>query len=85
MHRWKVGLAPAKPAWKRRRGALVAERKARRRDRGVIGRLPQPERSARTAATPLAAGPALVVILLLSLGLWAMIWEALALAVSKFG
>ena len=34
MHRWKVGLAPAEPAYrKRRRRALVAERKSRRRER----------------------------------------------------
>jgi hypothetical protein len=37
MHRWKVGLAPTKPAYrKRRRRALAAERKARRRDPAVV-------------------------------------------------
>jgi hypothetical protein len=37
-------------------------------------------RSARTAAIPLNIGPALIVVLLLSLALWATIWAAIALA-----
>jgi hypothetical protein len=83
MHRWKVGLVPAEPAYrKRRRRALAAERKARRRDRGISVKPSGSERSARTTIVPLAGGPALIVILLLSLGLWAMIWAAAALAVS---
>ena len=36
----------------------------------------------RTATLPLDIGPALIVILLLSLGLWAMIWGAVALALT---
>jgi hypothetical protein len=86
MHRWKVGLAPAEPAHrKRRRRALAAERKARRRDRGISVGLSRSERLPDTTAVPLAFGPALVVILLLSLGLWAMIWAAVTLAVSALG
>ena len=83
MHRWKVGLAPGRPAYrKRRRGALAAERKARRRDLRYDRSATRSERSAYTAIVPLPVGPALIVILLLSLGLWAMIWAAAALAVS---
>ena len=86
MHRWKVGLAPAAHAYrKRRRRALAAERKARRRDRGISVGLSQSERLADTTAVPLAIGPALIVILLLSLGLWAMIWAAVELAVTALG
>jgi hypothetical protein len=82
MHRWKVGPAPAEPAYrKRRRRALVAERKSRRRERSSItAGLSRSALAARTAALPLNTGTALMVILLLSLGLWAMIWAAVALA-----
>ena len=80
MHRWKVGRAPAEPAYRRRRRrALAAERKSRRRERGITAGLSRLERPARTAPLPLDIGPALIVILLLSLGLWAMIWAAVAL------
>ena len=83
MYRWKVGLLSAEPAYrKRRRRALAAERKARRRQRAFIAGLSRSERSARTTSVPLERGPALMVILLLSLGLWAMIWAAVASAVS---
>jgi hypothetical protein len=83
MHRWKVGLAPAEPAYrKRRRRALAAARKARRRQRGITVEL---LRSARTAALPLGIGPALTAIMLLSLGLWAMIWAVVALALAARG
>lgn len=86
MHRWKVGLAPAEPAYRRqRRRALVPERKARRRDQGIAAQLSRSERSARTITAPLEVGPALIVIVLLSLALWAMIWGAVALAVSVLG
>lgn len=86
MHRWKVGLAPAEPAYrKRRRRALAAERKARRRQRDFTAGLSRSERSAPTTGVPLERGPALMVILLLSLGLWAMIWTTIALAVSALG
>jgi hypothetical protein len=86
MHRWKVGLVPAEPAYRRRRRrALVAERKARRRDRGIAAALSRSERWARTASVPLAVGSAIIVILMLSLGLWAMIWAAVTLVVSALG
>lgn len=84
MHGWKVRLAPAKPAdRKRRRRALVAQRLGRRH-RGITAALSRLEQTAGAAAIPLAVGPALIVILLLSLGLWALIWAAVALAMSAF-
>jgi len=86
MHRWRVGLVPAEPAYRRRRRrALVAERKARRREHGIAAALSQSERWARTASVPLAVGSAFIVILMLSLGLWAMIWAAVTLVVSPLG
>ena len=86
MHRWKVGLAPAEPAYrKRRRRALAAERKARRRQHGVTAALSRSEQSLPTISVPLERGPALIVIVMLSLGLWAIIWTAVALAVSALG
>ena len=81
MHRWKVGRAPAEPAYRRRRRrALAAERKSRRRERGIAAGLSRLERPARTASLPLDLGPVWIVILTLSLGLWAMIWAAVELA-----
>jgi len=86
MYPWKVGLAPAGPAYrKRRRRALAADRKARRRQRGIIARLSRSEALAGTVNVALEVGPALTVILLLSLGMWATIWAAVALAVSALG
>ena len=86
MHRWKVGLAPAKPAdRKRRRRALVADRLARRRERSITAGLSRSQRSARTATIPLDIGPALIVVLLLSLALWATIGAAIALALAAWG
>jgi hypothetical protein len=86
MHRWKVGLVPAEPAYRRRRRrAPVAERKAPRRDHGIDVALSQSEPWARTASVPLAVGSTLIVILMLSLGLWAMIWAAVTLVVSALG
>ncbi len=86
MHRWKVGLAPAKPAYrKRRRRSLVADRLARRRERSIAAGLSRPRRSARTATVPLDIGPALIVVLLLSLALWATIGAAIALALAGLG
>jgi hypothetical protein len=86
MHRRKVGLVPARHAYrKRRRRTLAAERKAQRRDRGATAALSRSLPSASTAIVPLPDGPALIVILLLSLGLWAMIWFAVASAVSVLG
>jgi hypothetical protein len=86
MHRWKVGLAPTEPAYrKRRRRALAAQRKARRREHGIVAELSRSERSVRTATLPLEIGPALIVILLLSLGSWAIIWAAIELALAALG
>ena len=86
MYRWKVGVAAAEPACrKRRRRVLVAERRARRRERSVARVLSRAKLSALTPTAPLDVGPALIVILLLSLGLWAMIWAAVALAVTTLG
>jgi hypothetical protein len=86
MHRWKVGLAPTKPAYrKRRRRALAAERKARRREHGINAWLSRSERSVSIANLPLDIGPALIVILLLSLGLWSITWAAIALALASLG
>ena len=86
MHRWKVGLAPTKPAYrKRRRRALAAERKARRRERGINAGASRSERSVSIANLPLDIGPALIVILLLSLGLWSITWAAIAIALASLG
>jgi hypothetical protein len=92
MRRWKVGLAPAKPAYrKRRRRALGGERQVRRRQRGFTAALSasaRPLRAARplrVAIVPLGGGPVLIVILLLSLGFWAIIWAAVALGLSALG
>jgi hypothetical protein len=86
MHRWKVGLAPAKPAYrKRRRRAFGADRQPSRRQRDNTTALSRSERSARAVTVPLADGPALIVILLLSLALWGMVWGAMALAVAALG
>lgn len=83
MRRWKVGLVRAQPAYrKRRRRALAAERKAQRRNRDATAALWPSQRSAWTASVPLPAGPALIVILLLSLGMWAMIGAAISLIIS---
>jgi hypothetical protein len=86
MQRRKVGLAPTAPAYRRRRRrALASDRKARRRKHGFIADLSPSQRSAHTIGVPLEVGPALIVIVLLSLGLWAMIWVAVASAVSVLG
>ena len=86
MNRWKVGLAPPKPAYrKRRRRALVTDRLTRRRVRSIAAGLSRSQRLARTAIIPLNIGPALIVVLLLSLGLWATIWASIALALAAWG
>jgi hypothetical protein len=86
MHRWKVGLPTTEPAYrKRRRRALAAERKARRRESSITAGRWQSERSEPRTSLPLDIGPALIVILLLSLGLWAMIWAAVALTLRVLG
>jgi hypothetical protein len=85
MHRWKVGLAPTKPAYRRRRRrALTADRLARRRERSIAG-LSRSQRSARTATIPLNIGSSLIVVLLLSLALWATIWAAIGFALAAWG
>jgi hypothetical protein len=79
MHRWKIGLAPARPVYrKRRRPALAAERQAGRRKRRDNARLSQSERSAHAATFTLNPGAALIASALLSLGLWMAIWGAVA-------
>lgn len=86
MHSWKAGLALGEPASsKRRRRALAAEETAGRRERSVTAERGQTDWWARMAAAPLAAGPALIVIMALSVGLWAIVWAAIALAVSAEG
>ena len=79
MHRWKVGLAPTKPAYrKRRRRALAANRLARRRERSIAAGVSRSLRSARAATIPLNIRPALILGLLLSLALWATIEVVIA-------
>jgi hypothetical protein len=104
LHRWKLGLPLTEPAYrKRRRRALAAERKARRRESNMTAGRSQPsiaagrsqpsvtagrsqsERGERRTNLPLDIGPALIVILLLSLGLWAMIWAVVALTLRALG
>jgi hypothetical protein len=65
-----------------RRRALAAERKTQRPNRDATAALWPSQRSAWTASVPLPAGPVLIVILLLSLGLWAMIGAAISLIIS---
>jgi hypothetical protein len=70
---WKLlePCAATKPAYrKRHRRVRAAERKARLRERSIAAGLSRSKRSARRATLPLDIGPALIVILLLSLGLW---------------
>ena len=64
--------------------ALVAQHQGRRH-RVITAALSRLERTAGTAVIPLAVGPALTVILLLALGLWALILAAVALAMLAFG
>jgi len=86
MHRWNAGLAAMKPAYRKRyRRVHSAERKARLRERSIAAGLSKSKRSARTATLPLDIGPALIVILLLSLGLWGIVWAVIALAVAALG
>jgi hypothetical protein len=66
----------------RHRFLLAAEREARRRRRHIIVGQSRVDRVAPAADLPLNAGASLIVILMLSLGLWAAIWGAIALSVS---
>jgi hypothetical protein len=61
---------------KRRRLALAPERQARRRKSSTASGPSRLDRSARATALPLNRGASLVVVLLLSLGLWAAICGA---------
>ena len=82
LQRPAVGLTPAKPVFrKRRRLVLAAERQARRRKSTTWGPS-RSDRSARAAALPLNIGASLIVVLLLSLGLWAAILGAVASSAS---
>jgi len=79
LQRRAVGLSPAKPVFrKRRRPALAAERQARRRRSSTTSGPFRSDRSAHAAALPLNRGASLIVVLLLSLGLWAAISGAVA-------
>ena len=79
LHLQGVGLNPERPVLRKpRRLTLAAERQTRRRKRGITTRPSRSDRSARAAALPLNRGASLIVVLLLSLGLWAAIWGAVA-------
>ena len=83
LQRPAVGLTPAKPVFrKRRRLALAAERQARRRKSSTTWGPSRSDRSARAAALPLNIGASLIVVLLLSVGLWAAILGAVASSAS---
>jgi hypothetical protein len=83
LQRRAVGLTPAKTVFrKRRRLALAAERQARRRKSRTTSGPSRSDRSARPAALPLNRGASVIVVLLLSLGLWAAIWGAVASSAS---
>ena len=62
--------------------ARAAEREARRRRRHITAGLSRADRLVRAADLPLNTGASLIVILLLSLGLWAAIWGAVASSAS---
>jgi hypothetical protein len=81
MHRWKVGLSPAKPAYRKQRRRALGDRQTRRRQRSITTALSRSELSA-DAIVPLGDGPALILILMLSLALWATVWGPMTLAVS---
>ncbi len=75
--RRRVSLTPVRPvSRKQHRRALAAEREARRRRRHITAGLSRADRLVRAADLPLNTGASLIVILLLSLGLWAAIWGA---------
>ncbi len=77
VHRRLVGRGSEKPvSRKRRRLALAVERQVRRSRRGIIAGPSRSDRSESVIAAPLNPGTSLIVIILLSVGLWAAIWEA---------
>ena len=79
VQRQAVGVTPARQVLReRRRLTLAAERQARRRKISTISGPSRSDRSARAAALPLNRGASLIVVLLLSLGLWAAIGGAVA-------
>src|SRR3984893_1365920 len=79
LQRPAVGPTAANPAvLKRPRLALPAERQARRRKSRPTWGPSRSDRSARAAALPLNIGASLIVVLLLSLVLWAAILGAVA-------
>jgi hypothetical protein len=79
LQRRAVGPTPAKPVFrKRRRLSLATEHQARRRESSITWGPSRSDRSARAAALPLNRGASLIVVLLLSLGLWAAICGAVA-------
>src|SRR6266851_7956517 len=78
-HRRRVSLTPARPVSRNRhRLALAAECQAHRSRRHITAGPSRSDRLVRTADVPLNRGASLIVILLLSLGLWAAIWALLA-------
>jgi hypothetical protein len=78
-HRRRVSLTPARPVSRNRhRHALAEERQAHRDRRHITAGPSRSDRLVRTADVPLNTGASFVVILLLSLGLWAAIWSAVA-------
>ena len=84
LQRPAVGHTPAKPVFrKRRRLALAGERQAPAgRKSSTTWGPSRSDRSARAAALPLNIGASLIVVLLLSLGLWAAILGAVASSAS---
>src|SRR6266567_7071062 len=75
----RVRLTPARPVSRNRhRLALAAECQAHRSRRHITAGPSRSDRLVRTADVPLNRGASLIVILLLSLGLWAAIWGAVA-------
>src|SRR5260370_20812538 len=77
--RGRVSLTPARPVSRNRhRLALAAERQAHQSRRHNTAGPSRSVQLVRTPDFPLNTGASLIVILLLSLGLWAAIWGAVA-------
>src|SRR5712671_5836581 len=78
-HRRRVSLTPARPvSQNRHRLTLAAERQAHRSRRHITAGPSRSDQLVRTAELPLNTGASLIVILLLSLGLWAARYGALS-------